>query len=140
MSNGLVGQFTPIEKFALVLKDLLKLSEEIYKSSLPNKIAKFSVDLSAARTDKKLSSRGGGERLFDYDSKYPQWYYLKLLIKGDGTWTLKFVSEDKTTISLSDEELTKGDEISLEFTELEFTNTAQSGVTNPTFWLEKRYF
>ena len=140
MSNGLVGQFTPIEKFALVLKDLLNLSEQIYKSPLPNKIAKFTVDLSTERTNKKLSSRGGGEDLFDYDEKYPSWFYLKVLIKGTGTWTLKFVSGDKTTISLSDEEITKGDEIALEFTELEFTNSAQSGITNPIFWLEKRYF
>lgn len=140
MADRLVGQFTPLEKFALVLKDLLALSEQIYKSPLPNKIAKFTVDLSTARTNKKLSSRGGGETLFDYDEKYPSWYYLKVLIKGDGTWTLKFVSEDKTTVSLTNDELTKGDEISLEFTELEFTNTAQPGITNPIFWLEKRYF
>lgn len=139
MSNGLVGQFTPIEKFALVLKDLLKLSEEIYKSSLPNKVAKFTVDLSIARSNKRLSSGGGGEGLFDYDVKYPNWYYLKVLVKGTGTWTLRFISADKSSISLSQDEVTKGDEASLEFTDLEFTNTAQS-VTNPVFWLEKRYF
>lgn len=140
MSDGLVGQFTPIEKFALVLKDLLNLSEQIYKSPLPNKIAKFTVDLSIARTNKSLSSKGGGEALFDYDVKYPNWYYLKILIKGTGVWTLKFISEDKSSISLTNDEVTKGDEVLLEFTDLEFTNTAQSGVTSPTIWLEKRYF
>jgi len=139
MDDRLIGQFTPIEKFALVLKDLLNLSEQIYKSPLPNKIAKFTVDLSTARTNKNLSSKGGGEGLFDYDPKYPHWYYLKVLIKGTGTWTLKFISEDKSSISLTNDELTKGDEIALEFIELEFTNTAQS-VTNPILWLEKRYF
>jgi len=80
--------------------------------------------------------------LFSYDVKYPNWYYLKVLIKGTGTWTirLRFISQDKSVISLTSDELTKGDEVSLEFAELEFTNEAQSGVTNPTFWLEKRYF
>ena len=140
MSNGLIGQFTPIEKFALALKDLLKLSEEVYKSSLPNKIAKFSVDLDIARDDKRLSSRGGGEGLFDYDIKYPSWYYLKILIKGTGVWTLNFISEDKSSISLTNDEVTKGDEVLLEFADLQFTNAAQSEVTDPTFWLEKRYF
>jgi len=132
--NKLLGQFTNATKFAEIMKEKLALSEEIYKSTLPDNVAKFEVDLSTARSEKKLSDIGGGERKF----RHANWYYLKVLIKGDGTWTLKFVLKDKSTVSLSNAEVTKGDEIYLEFTELEFTNLEQSEVTSPTFWIERR--
>lgn len=141
MSERLVGQFTPIEKFAQFLVEKLELSKTIYTARLPNEIAKFTVDLSAARTDTKLSSRGGArEPSFDYDNKYPTWHYLKTLVKGTGLWTLKFVMPGKRTVSLSQDEVTRGDEIFLEFEELEFTNIAQDEVISPVLWIEKRYF
>lgn len=132
--GDLAGQFIEISK----LKEVF--SEVIYKARLPNKISKFTVTLSTARDDKKLSSDGGGEGLFDYDSSSPSWFYLKVLTKGTGTWAIKFIIPGKDPILLSSSELLKGDEISWEFIELKFTNTAQSGVTNPTFLIEKRYF
>jgi len=135
MSNErLIGQFTPVE----VILD--KLSEIIYKARFPNEVTKFTVDLSIARTNKRLSSIGGGEGLFDYSAKYPTWHYLKILKKGTGTWTLTFEMPGKRTISLSNDEVLLGDEIYLEFTEIYFTNTSQSGVVSPVFWIEKRYF
>lgn len=133
MDEELIGKFTPIKAI------LDKLSEIIYKARFPNEVAKFTVNLSTARTKKKLSSVGGGENLFDYNNKYPTWHYLKVLKKGTGTWTLTFQLPGKREISLEDDEVFKGDEIYLEFTEIFFTNTSQD-VDDPTFWVEKRYF
>ena len=129
-----IGEFIPIDK---ILKELDKI---FYTSRFPNEVAKFTVDLSIARTNKRLSSIGGGEGLFDYNVKYPTWHYLKILKKGTGTWTLTFEMLGKRTISLENDEVLLGDEIYLEFTELYFTNTSQTGVVSPVFWLEKRYF
>ena len=134
MSSDKIAQFIPLEEI------LDKLSEIIYKARFPNEVEKLTVDLSTARTDKRLSSIGGGEGLFDYNAKYPTWHYLKVLVKGTGTWTLTFEMPGRRTISLSNDEVLLGDEIYLEFTELYFTNTSQSGVTSPVFWIEKRYF
>jgi len=133
----LLGKFTPLD---VVIDEVLKrLDEILYKSRFPNEIAKFTVDLSIERNNKRLSSVGGGEGLFDYNVKYPTWHYLKIL-KKSGVWTLTFELPGKKTISLSNDEVFSGDEIYLEFTELYFTNTAQSGIEGPTFWIEKRYF
>ncbi|OQX87784.1 MAG: hypothetical protein B6D55_02425 [Candidatus Omnitrophica bacterium 4484_70.2] len=133
----LLGKFTPLD---VVIDEVLKrLDKILYKSRFPNEIAKFTVDLSIERDKKKLSSIGGGEGLFDYNAKYPSWHYLKVLIKGDGVWTLTFELAGKRTISLTNEEILRGDEIFLEFYELYFTNEAQTGVVNPVFWIEKRY-
>jgi len=136
--NELIGKFTPLD--AVIDKVLRRLDEIFYKSRFPNEIAKFTVDLSITRTNKRLSSIGGGEGLFDYNVKYPTWHYLKILVKGTGTWTIIFELPGKKTISLSNDEVLLGDEIYLEFTELYFTNTAQDNVTSPIFWIEKRYF
>lgn len=132
--NGYIGKFIPIDVI------LEKLSEIIYKSRFPNEVKKFTVDLSIARVNKKLSSIGGGEALFEYDVKYPTWHYLKILKKGTGTWTITFEMPGKRTISLPNDEVLQGDEIFLEFTELYFTNSSQTGVVSPVFWIEKRYF
>ena len=132
-AKQLKGEFMAIED----LKQIL--SEVIYKATLPNKVEKFTVDLAIAREKKKLSKVGGGEGLFIYDVKYRTWHYFKVLVKGTGTYTIRFIMEAREPIELDSTEINKGDEISLEFTELEFTNIAQS-VTNPIFWLEKRYF
>ena len=134
MEDKLIGHFVPVNGI------LDKLSEIIYKSRFPDDIAKFTVDLSIERNNKRLSNIGGGEGLFDYNAKYPTWQYLKILSKGTGIWTITFEIPGKKTISLTNDEVNSGDEMSLEFTELYFTNTAQSGVDNLTLWLEKRYF
>ena len=131
--GALKGEFVAIQELKQVL------SEVIYKARLPNKVKKFTVDLSTARAKTKLSSVGGGERLFDYDEQYPTWHYFKVLVKGTGNFTIRFVLEGREPVELENTEILKGDEILLEFKEIEFTNTAQS-VTNPVFWLEKRYF
>jgi len=134
--NGekLAGIFQPAKEVAEIFKKEFALEKTIYTAGLPDYIAKFTVNLSTARNEKHLSDVGGGERKF----KHVNWYYLKVLIKGDGEWTLEFTLKDKSTVSLSQDEVTKGDEIYLEFTELKFTNTSQSGVTSPTFWIERR--
>lgn len=137
-NDRLVGKFTPIG--TVVNKLLGKLPGVIYKSRLPDAIEKFTVDLSTARDSKRLSDRGGGEGLFPYSVKYPSWYYLKVLVKGTGSYDMKFVMPGRRSVELSNTEILKGDEIYWEFTELKFTNTAQAGVTNPTFIIEKRYF
>ena len=134
MNGEKIAQFAPLEEI------LDRLSEIIYKARFPNEVAKFTVDLSTIRTNKRLSSIGGGEGLFDYNVKHPTWHYLKVLVKGTGTWTLTFEMPGRRTINLDNDEVLLGDEIYLEFTELYFTNTAQSGVTSPVFWCEKRYF
>jgi len=129
MTNGrTIGQFIEIKKIGKTFE------EAFYKSALPDYIEKFEVDLSTARSNKPLSDVGGGEGLF----KRANWYYCKVLIKGDGDYTLEFTLKNKSTVNLTQDEISKGDEISLEFIELKFTNTAQSGVTSPTFWLERR--
>ena len=133
-ARQLKGEFVAIGDLKQVL------SETIYKARLANKIKKFTVDLTTARNKKRLSNVGGGEGLFDYDESYPSWYYFKILVKGTGTYTIRFIMPGKDPIELSNTEIIKGDEVSLEFTELEFTNTAQPGLTNPIFWIEKRYF
>lgn len=132
-AKQLKGEFVAIEDLKRVF------SEIIYKARLANKIKKFTVDLATTRDKKRLSSAGGGEGLFDYDESYPSWYYFKILVKGTGTYTIRFIMPGKNPIELSNTEIIKGDEVSLEFTELEFTNSAQS-VVNPIFWIEKRYF
>ena len=133
MARELKGEFVAMED----LKQIL--SEVIYKARLPNKVEKFIVDLATERTKKKLSKIGGGEGLFSYDVKYPTWHYFKILIKGTGTYTIRFIMEGREPIELDSTEINKGDEVNLEFKEVEFTNTTQS-VTNPKFWIEKRYF
>lgn len=134
MSNGeLAGIFTPAKEAAKVFKEEFALEKTIYKAGLPDNVAKFSVDLSTARSEKPLSDVGGGERKF----KHAHWYYLKFLTKG-GVWTIKFVLKDKSSVSLSNTEVTKGDEVYLEFTELKFTNSTQAGIDGPTLWLERR--
>jgi len=134
----LLGKFTPLD---VVIDEVLKrLDEILYKSQFPNEIAKFTVDLSIERNNKRLSSVGGGEGLFDYNVKYPTWHYLKVLVKGTGDWTLTIEMPGGKTVSLESSEVSIGDEVLLEFTELYFTNTAQSGEISPVFWLEKRYF
>ncbi|MCD6429362.1 hypothetical protein J7L09_01570 [bacterium] len=134
----LLGKFTPLD---VVIDEVLKrLDEILYKSQFPNEIAKFTVDLSIERNNKRLSSVGGGEGLFDYNVKYPTWHYLKILKKGTGTFTFTFELPGKKTISLNSDEVYSGDEFLLEFTEIYFTNSSQSGVVSPVFWLEKRYF
>lgn len=135
MNRKLVGKFTPIE----TVIEKLNISKDIYTARLPDEVAKFTVDLSIARNKKPLSDKGGGEGLFSYSSKWPSWYYCKVLVKGTGSYTLIFVMPGRREVSLANTEILKGDEILLEFEELKFTNTSQS-VTNPTFWLEKRYF
>ena len=134
MSNTKVAEFTPINEL------LDKLSEIIYKARFPNEVTKFTVDLSSARTNKRLSSIGGGEGLFDYNTKFPTWHYLKILVKGTGIWSLTFEMPGKRTITLNNDEVLLGDEVYLEWTDLYFTNTAQSGIVSPVFWIEKRYF
>lgn len=137
-NNRLVGKFTPIE--TVINKLLGKLSGIIYKSRLPDAVEKFTVDLSTARDNKRLSDRGGGEGLFSYSIRYPSWYYLKVLVKGTGSYNIRFIMPGRRSLELSNTEILKGDEIYWEFTELEFTNTAQTGVINPVFIIEKRYF
>ncbi len=134
----LLGKFTPLD---VVIDEVLKRLDEIfYKSRFPNEIAKFTVDLSIERTNKRLSSIGGGEGLFDYNVRYPTWHYLKILKKGTGTFTFIFELPGRKTISLDSDEIYSGDEFFLEFTELYFTNSSQSGVVSPIIWMEKRYF
>lgn len=132
--KALYAKFTPIDQVVSLL------SEAIYKARLPNKVEKFSVDLTTARINQKLSSVGGGEKLFTYDASNPSWFYLKFLSKGTGVWSLRFILVGKDPITLASTEILQGDEVNLEFTELEFTNAAQVGVTNPSIWIEKRYF
>lgn len=135
MSDGkLAGVFTPVEKAAKAFKEEFKLEETIYKAGLPDFVAKFTVDLATERNEKKLSDASGGEELF----KEAHWFYCKILVKGTGNYEMEFVLKDKSTVSLSQDEITKGDEIYLEFTELKFTNSEQGDVTNPVLWLERR--
>ena len=73
----LLGKFTPLD---VVIDEVLKrLDEILYKSRFPNEVAKFTVNLSIERNNKRLSSVGGGEGLFDYDVRNPTWHYLKIL-------------------------------------------------------------
>ena len=134
MGGELKGEFVLIQDLKQVL------SEVIYKARLPNKVEKFTVDLSIERAKKKLSKVGGGEGLFSYDVKNPTWYYFKILVKGTGIYTIRFILENREPIELENTNINRGDEIYLEFKELELTNSVQSGVTNPVFWIEKRYF
>lgn len=140
MVNGkrLIGEFISIEKlpeaFAQELKESLDLEDTLYKSSLPNYVDKFTLNLSIARTQKVLSDIGGGEKLF----RHAHWYYLKILVKGTGTWTLIFELPNGDIVTLSESEVIKGDEIYLEWAELKATNTAQPGETNPVIWVERR--
>jgi len=133
-----IGKFIKVEEILGPLSKII--SKAIYTARLPNEIAKFTVDLSIERNNKRLSSRGGGEGLFTYNPRYPSWYYLKVLKKGTGVFTLTFELPGNRTISLDSDEIYSGDEFFLEFIELYFTNSSQSGVVSPVFWLEKRYF
>jgi len=138
IKKKLIGEFISIEKlpeaFAQTLKESLNLEDTLYKSSLPNYVDKFTLDLAVARTKKPLSDVGGGEKLF----RQAHWYYLKILVKGTGTWTLIFELPNGDTVDLSESEVIKGDEILLEWAELKATNTVQAGETNPVFWVERR--
>jgi len=132
-----IGKFIKIEELLIPLSKII--SKAIYTARLPNEIAKFTVDLSIERDKKRLSSRGGGENLFTYDPHHPSWYYLKILKKGNGVWTLTFHLPGERTVDLSNDEVLQGDEIFLEFIDLSFTNAKQPDAVSPVFWIEKRY-
>lgn len=110
------------------------LENILYTAALPNYVSKFTLDLSEARNRRPLSNIGGGERLF----RRAHWYYLKVLIKGGGQWTLIFKLPNGEVVTLTESEIIKGDSIYLEWIELQATNTAQPGETNPVFWCERR--
>lgn len=100
-----------------------------------NRVKRITPDLNIARTAKKLSDTTGGEGLFTYYAD--GWYYLKVVTKGTGTWTLDFVFDDDSTETVTSAEVEDGDEFILKWADLQLTNASQS-VTDPKFWLERR--
>jgi len=89
------------------------------RTALANRGEKFTVDLSTARSDTALGKDGE---------------IFKVIDKGDGTWSLKFKFGDGSTFEISNTETYNGDYFTeISYDDILFTNTAQSGVTSPTF-------
>jgi len=87
-----------------------------------NKIKKFTVDLSSARTDVSLV----GEGLIPSKT----FMALTILNKGTGTFSFKLHFYDSTNSeSFSQDEVLNGDVFEVEFKDLIFTNVAQAGLT-----------
>jgi hypothetical protein len=95
----------------------------------PNRAVKITVDLSTARSDKSLVQEGllpSGKTFF----------YLTVLRVGNGSWSLKQVLPDNTTIPYDNTELKDGYLMERRFVDILFSNSAQNGVTNPKFLIE----
>jgi len=93
------------------------------------KIKKVTVDLASARTDGSLVSEG----------TLPQgcvFKYLTVWKVGSGTFSFKFKHEDGSlSEAFNSSEILNGDIFNTWFTDLVFTNTAQSGAEDPIFIL-----
>jgi len=93
------------------------------------KIKKVTVNLASARTDGSLVSEG----------TLPQgcvFKYLTVWKVGSGTFSFKFKHEDGSlSEAFNSSELAVADVFDVWFTDLIFTNTAQSGAENPIFIL-----
>ena len=84
-----------------------------------NKAEKITVDLGTAHAgypDSASLLASGGQR-------------VTILDKGTGTFTLTFIFQDASSISLSDAELANKDVLNWDFYKLYITNTAQSGLS-----------
>jgi len=95
----------------------------------PNRGVKITVDLSTVRSDKSLVQEGllpSGKTFF----------YLTVLRVGNGTWSLKQVLPDNTTIAYDNSELANGYLMVRRFVDILFSNSAQTGVTNPILLIE----
>jgi hypothetical protein len=107
-----------------------KAYQAIYEANLPpNRAVKFEVDLSTDRSDKSLVEAGllpGAETFL----------YLTLLRKGDGVWSFKMKFDDGSTITYSQGELADGYLMERRFVDLLFSNSSQTGKTNPKFMVE----
>jgi hypothetical protein len=101
-----------------------KLRQELARLTRANKLKKFTVDLSVARTDASLVGAG----------LIPRQKFMSLTVwnKGTGTFSFKLKFFDGTlSESFSDAEVLNGDVFDCEFIDILWTNTAQT-VTNPT--------
>jgi hypothetical protein len=95
----------------------------------PNRAVKITVDLSTARSDKSLVQEGllpSGKMFF----------YLTVLRVGNGSWSLKQVLPNGSTLPYDNSELANGYLMERRFVDILFSNSAQTGVTNPTFLIE----
>jgi hypothetical protein len=92
--------------------------EQELRRTYPNKIERLEIDLSIARTDEEIASRG---------------ISFSVIRRGTGSWQLTFTWLDKTTTTFNSDELSAGVHIDAEYKNILFTNTAQAGVTNPIF-------
>ena len=95
---------------------------------LPNRGKKFTVDLTAARTDTSLVEEG----LIPSGKTF--WYLIVFKV-GGGTWSLKMKFSDGTYIEYSSADLSDGYMMEKKFVDILFTNTSQT-VVNPQFIVE----
>ena len=116
---------------AKLLNSILKYIKETLTTTIVqsstgavNRLQKIEIDLSTARTDVALGLNGS---------------FLQLWQKGDGDFVLTIVLDNGAKIGFNSLELQPRDKFYVKFSDIKFTNTAQTGVTNPILlvgWIE----
>lgn len=103
----------------LILKRAIRLA------LIPNRAKRFEVDLTAGRSDVSLGYAALG---------------LKIVNKGTGEWSLKFLFSDSSTMTITSTELGNGELFNqLSYDDLLFSNTSQPAAQDPqfcVFWSE----
>jgi len=93
-----------------------------------NRAARYPADgsnisLTTARTSESLSIAGNG---------------LTVVSKGNGVYTLTLVFGDSSTCAFASTEINTGDAWEVEFSDVQFTNAAQAGLTGPALYYSWR--
>lgn len=107
-----------------------KAYKAIYEANLPpNRAVKFEVDLSTERSDESLVEEEllPGGKIF---------LYLSVVRKGDGVWSFKMKFDDGSAIQYTHDELVDSYLMERRFVDVLFSNSSQTGKTNPKFMVE----